>query len=90
MIKECSNCHSKISFIEYYKHYFKNRFIYTCSKCGTVHRSTTFSRIVTAIILIITILYSTTKSSSFSLNIFWILIYFLILEPLLLQYERKD
>ncbi len=92
MIKECSNCNRKISFSEYYKHYLlKNRYKFTCPECGTVHKATRISFIISTIIFIGLYCYIIAISKfSLSTNIVLLLIYFLLLEPLIMKYERKD
>jgi CXXC-20-CXXC protein len=92
MIKECSNCNRKISFSEYYKHYLlKNRYKFTCPECGTVHKATRISFIISTIIFIGLYCYIIAISKfSLSTNIVLLLIYFLLLQPLIMKYERKD
>lgn len=96
MIRECSNCNTKISLSEFYKQYFsKDRFKYTCSICGTVHKATTFSIIISiiaySVIFTILFLHFIPKSKlTFIVNFSLVIImYFLLLQPLILQYKKK-
>ena len=92
MLKKCSNCNARISVSEFYKQYlFKNRFRYTCSECGTVHKANLISIIMYTIIFIVLYGYIIVKSTfSFSINVFLLLIYIFIFQPLILKYENKN
>ena len=92
MINKCSNCNRKISFSEFYIQYLlKKRYRFTCPECGTVHKATRISFIISTIIFIGLYCYIIAISKfSLSTNIVLLLIYFLLLEPLIMKYERKD
>ncbi len=89
MLKKCSNCNSKVSISEFYKQYFRNRYIYKCPKCGTVHGAITFSRILNFAILVI-LYFLLIKRFSLLTNIFLLLFYISIVEPLLSIYKKKN
>ena len=89
MLKKCSNCNSKVSTLEFYKQYYRNRYIYKCSKCGTVYGAIAFSRILNFIILVALYFYLI-KRFSLLTNIIFLLIYISIVEPLLSIYKKKN
>lgn len=88
MIRTCSNCKTKIRFIDYYKQFLKNRYKYTCIKCGAVHRATVFSIILNLIILLIPMGYMIVEGLLIY-NIIWILTWGFILQPFILFYKIK-
>ncbi len=85
MLKECCNCGTKISFLNFYKQYIsKNRFRYICPKCRKEYRMSIGSRIISVVIFILLYAYLVFKSNfSFPLKMFSMLLYILIFEPLL-------
>jgi CXXC-20-CXXC protein len=89
MIKECSNCTSKITFLEYYKQFIKNRYQYTCKECGAMYKATTLSIILNFIVMVIPTIYIGIKNL-ISLNIIWIIIWGFLLQPLILLYKNMD
>lgn len=89
MIRKCSNCGSKVSISEFYKQYYRNRYIYKCTKCGTVHGAIAVSRILNFIILV-AFYFLLIRRFSLLTNIFLILTYIAVVEPLLSIYKRKD
>jgi len=91
MLKDCINCQTKISFLDFYKQYLiNNRFKYTCSKCGAVYKASIASIVVYSIIFVILYGYLILKATfSFSTNVLVLIIYFLIFQPLILKYNIK-
>lgn len=89
MIKECSNCTSKITFLDYYKQFIKNRYRYTCKECGAIYKATTLSIISNLVVMLIPSIYMVIKDL-FLLNIIWIIIWGLLLQPLILLYKKMD
>lgn len=89
MLKECSNCTSKIKFLLYYKQFIKNRYRYTCKECGAIYKATTVSIIFNLIVMVIPFIYMSIKDL-FLLNIIWIIIWGFVLQPFILLYENMN
>jgi hypothetical protein len=89
MIKECSNCTSKITFLDYYKQFIKNRYRCTCKECGAIYKATTLSIILNLIVMVIPFIYMGIKDL-FLLNIIWIIIWGFLLQPIILLYKNMD
>lgn len=91
MLKECSNCKTKIPFLDFYKHYLiSNRYKYICTKCGAVHKAKISSILVySAIFFMIYMYLILTDTFSFSTSIVLLILYIVVVEPLLLKYELK-
>ena len=89
MLKECSNCKSKIKFLDYYKQFIKNRYRYTCNECGAIYKASNFSIIFNFIVMVIPSTYMVIKDLFF-INIIWIIIWGVLLQPLILLYKNMD
>ncbi len=83
MIRACSNCKANIKFIDYYKQFIKNRYNYTCKKCGAVYRATGFSIVLNLIIMLIPMSYMFFQHLLVP-TIIWILIWGFVLQPIIL------
>ncbi|MCF6464119.1 hypothetical protein C3E89_12245 [Clostridium sp. Cult1] len=85
MLRECCNCGTKISFLNFYKQYIsKNRFRYIFTKCGKEYGVNIGCRIISVVIFILLYAYLVFKSNfTFPLKMFLMLLYILIFEPLL-------
>ena len=58
MLKECSNCKAKIPFLDFYKNYLiGNRYKYTCTKCGAVHKAKISSILIFSAIFFVINMY---------------------------------
>lgn len=91
MLKECSNCKAKIPFLDFYKNYLiGNRYKYTCTKCGAVHKAKISSILIfSAIFFVINMYLILTDTFSFSTNVILVILCIVVVEPLLLKYELK-
>ena len=89
MLKECCNCKTKITFLEYYKQFVKNRYRYICKECDAIYKATNFSIILNVIILGTVLVYGGIKDL-YLLNIIWILIWGFVLQPFILSYKVMD
>lgn len=94
MLKECCNCKTKITLSDFYKQYIKNRYRYTCSKCGAVHKAKISSIVVYTVIFLSLYMYLLLNDTfTLLMDIFILFIYILIFEPLILKYtlmSKKD
>lgn len=86
MLKECSICKSKITFLDYYKQFIKNRYRYTCKECGAIYKATNLSIIINLIVMAIPSIYMAIKDLVL-LNIIWIATWGFLLQPYILSYK---
>lgn len=89
MIRSCNHCNKKIGFWEFYKQEMKNRNIYTCTECKTVHKATTFSVILFTIIYIAPLVYLIGKQRYLLGSFVWIFFSLFVLQPIIIQYKEK-
>lgn len=89
MLEECCNCKTKITFLEYYKQFLRNRYRYVCKECGTIYKATNFSIILNVIIVVTFLVYGGIKNL-YLFNIIWILMWGFALQPFILSYKVMD
>lgn len=88
MLKECSNCKSKISYVVFCKQTLRNKYRFKCPKCGTDYKVTIFSITVNFFVFMIPFTYLLVEKK-FLLNFIWLLIFNFGLQPLILHYKAK-
>jgi hypothetical protein len=67
----------------------RDRYTYTCVKCGKEHKATVFSAVLFTTLFTIPFVHLVVEKK-FWINIIWIFISYLAIQPLILQYKIKN
>gem|GEM_PF-766798 len=89
ILRKCDNCKVKIPFIVFYKQMLRDKYTYTCVKCGKEHKVTIVSFILFGVLFTIPFVQLMVEKKLL-INIVWISISFFVIQPLILQYKIKN
>ena len=67
----------------------KDRYNYTCTECGTVHKATIFSIIINSIIFLGPLFALMGQRKFYLVTIVWIFVSTLLIQPFILQYKQQ-